>query len=276
MSNSYLNKLQRKVAATVRTIEDRGLSSLARVVFAELLLGFHNTMDGRCDPSASTIGERIGRSEKSVRNAIVELEATGAVRTRQRRRHAPEYIFPHLEAPQDRKISSDLEAQDRQFFVPRPEEMQPQDRKVSSDKPVKRTNKENLERGIRLPDDWQPSPIDFDFAIKFGLSQRQAIAEAEKFRDYWQTKVGKEGIKANWAAAWRNWIRNTEKYGASKDRPQRAAEWSAIDWNDHVSRYRANGTWLSVLGPAPDRSGCKAPLEVLRRQGFILPEVASA
>ena len=31
--------------------------------------------------------------------------------------------------------------------------------------------------------------------------------EAERFRDYWTGKAGKDGRKADWPATWRNWIR---------------------------------------------------------------------
>jgi hypothetical protein len=31
--------------------------------------------------------------------------------------------------------------------------------------------------------------------------------EAEKFRDFWLGKPGKDGTKADWFATWRNWAR---------------------------------------------------------------------
>lgn len=29
----------------------------------------------------------------------------------------------------------------------------------------------------------------------------------ETFRDYWRAKAGKEGVKLDWEATWRNWVR---------------------------------------------------------------------
>lgn len=32
--------------------------------------------------------------------------------------------------------------------------------------------------------------------------------EADKFRDYWVAKTGKDATKHDWLATWRNWCRN--------------------------------------------------------------------
>ncbi|MCD9029406.1 hypothetical protein LDO26_14520 [Luteimonas sp. BDR2-5] len=62
-------------------------------------------------------------------------------------------------------------------------------------------------RGSRLPQEWQPGDADFEWA----LNERPDLdirKEGERFRDYWIAKAGKDGIKADWPATWRNWIRN--------------------------------------------------------------------
>lgn len=47
----------------------------------------------------------------------------------------------------------------------------------------------------------------------------QAVAvEADKFRDYWTAKAGKDAAKLDWLATWRNWCRN-----AAARRPAAAA-----------------------------------------------------
>lgn len=69
--------------------------------------------------------------------------------------------------------------------------------------------------GSRLPDDWTP-PEDW---LAWARSEKpgiNALQEADKFRDFWHGKAGKDGRKANWQATWRNWIRNsrpTNGYG---------------------------------------------------------------
>jgi hypothetical protein len=201
MSNLYLDRLRRKVAVVARVNEIHGLSALARLVFGTLLLRFHNTADGRCDPSATTVGGRLGWTERSVRSGIKELEAIGEVRVRQRR-GSPEHTFAGLEKLyQDRKNSSGLMPQDRKISASRPEEIELQDRKVSSDKPKERTFKGNLEGGTtRIPNDWLPSPANFDFAVRFGLTKGQINDEGEKFRDYYLAAVGEKAVRADWSA----------------------------------------------------------------------------
>lgn len=44
-----------------------------------------------------------------------------------------------------------------------------------------------------------------------------AVANQEylNFRDYWIAKSGKDATKTDWLATWRNWLRNSCKYGSS-------------------------------------------------------------
>jgi helix-turn-helix protein len=60
-----------------RLIADVVLSPAAKVVAAVLLLQFHNTKTGQCNPSFATIGERSGRSRSSIIRDVAELEQTG-------------------------------------------------------------------------------------------------------------------------------------------------------------------------------------------------------
>ncbi|WP_406604098.1 YdaU family protein [Bartonella gliris] len=59
-------------------------------------------------------------------------------------------------------------------------------------------------KGQRLPDDWQ---ADIRAAISEGLSEEQAHWQEKKFRDYWHAKSGKDALKVDWQATWRNWFR---------------------------------------------------------------------
>lgn len=59
-------------------------------------------------------------------------------------------------------------------------------------------------KAFRLPDDWQP---DHSFGEKEGFTASEIEREADKFRDYWRQQPGQKGVKLDWTAAWRNWIR---------------------------------------------------------------------
>lgn len=74
-------------------------------------------------------------------------------------------------------------------------------------------------RATRLPDNWGPSTNEWEYARAKGLSIDRIATEAEKFRNYWTAKSGKDATKINWGATWQNWILNTvERNGVSGGR----------------------------------------------------------
>jgi hypothetical protein len=89
-----------KVQLTVRILRTATYSSLAKVVFADLLLGYHNTDNGLCCPRARTIASGQGRRAKEtrqIRDAIKELIRGGDLERKRRRAGPPVYSFPGLE-----------------------------------------------------------------------------------------------------------------------------------------------------------------------------------
>ena len=59
-------------------------------------------------------------------------------------------------------------------------------------------------KGTRLLDIWKPPP---DACPELGLSTELIAAETLKFRDYWKAQPGQRGVKLDWDATWRNWLR---------------------------------------------------------------------
>lgn len=58
--------------------------------------------------------------------------------------------------------------------------------------------------GMRLPDDWTPGHVGWDFAVSLNLNPKAVL---NRFRDHWKSQPGKAGRKADWLATWRNWCR---------------------------------------------------------------------
>lgn len=50
------------------------------------------------------------------------------------------------------------------------------------------------------------------------------IAVADRFRDYWVAKPGKDGRKADWFATWRNWVRNERPQPQARASPPRVPQ----------------------------------------------------
>lgn len=61
-------------------------------------------------------------------------------------------------------------------------------------------------RGSRLPADWKPNAelAEWSKAERPDLNLRKVL---EEFRDYWSSVAGSKGVKLNWDATWRNWVR---------------------------------------------------------------------
>ena len=61
-------------------------------------------------------------------------------------------------------------------------------------------------RGTRLPADWVPNEDQIQFC-KTNRTDLSPQATADSFRDYWVSQPGAKGVKLDWDATWRNWVR---------------------------------------------------------------------
>jgi hypothetical protein len=63
-------------------------------------------------------------------------------------------------------------------------------------------------RGSRLSGDWSPSPTEIAYATQeYGFTEREAGRMADNFRDFWIAVPGQKGVKLDWSATWRRWVR---------------------------------------------------------------------
>lgn len=70
-------------------------------------------------------------------------------------------------------------------------------------------------KGCRLPQDWT-LPEDWKaeaerIAVEDGFSVN-AVQESRKFRDYWVAVPGQKGVKLDWLATWRGWVRRSGEF----------------------------------------------------------------
>jgi uncharacterized protein YdaU (DUF1376 family) len=75
---------------------------------------------------------------------------------------------------------------------------------TTNHKPIERTH-----RGSRLPTELE-IPNDY---ITFCQQERQDLDPHkvwEQFKDYWSAQPGQKGVKTDWAATWRNWVRRQD------------------------------------------------------------------
>ena len=67
-------------------------------------------------------------------------------------------------------------------------------------------------RGTRLPGDWRPDGEGMRYAAGRGFGPERIGELIEAFRDYWAARPGAGGVRCDWAAVWRTWVRNEIKF----------------------------------------------------------------
>lgn len=78
----------------------------------------------------------------------------------------------------------------------------------TSEQVTKKNNSKKTARGSRLPPDWRLPPEYAEDARQIDSRLVPAIPQiAAKFRDYWVAVPGAKGVKLDWRATWRNWVR---------------------------------------------------------------------
>jgi len=91
-------------------------------------------------------------------------------------------------------------------------------------------------RATRLPADWVLPKAWGQWAIDRGYSEATIRLEAEKFRNHWVAKSGKDATKLDWEATWRNWILNSSKQTSSRGPPVPKPKSEFMQHQDDVQR----------------------------------------
>lgn len=120
-------------------------------------------------------------------------------------------------------------------------------------------------KSARLPDDWALPMAWGQWAqAEFPHWTPDAVRlEGQKFADHWRTKSGKDGRKADWQAAWRNWCRSDIAQRAhppgraaqARDSPQSFAE------RDRQARAAEMAKWAPGIAARHDSTPVITPLE---------------
>lgn len=74
--------------------------------------------------------------------------------------------------------------------------------------------------GTRLSPDWTPCEAAIAFAAENGLTDDAIRHTADRFRDYWIAQPGQKGVKRDWLATWRNWVRRDTAGGGAGQPPR--------------------------------------------------------
>jgi hypothetical protein len=218
----------------IKAASDRNLGATElRVLIA---ICAHVDASGRAWPSLSTIGDVAGLDPRRVPGAVKVIEQLGYMRRERRQHEDGGYTSTVYQIKYDGEVATpDVGDRTPPDATPRtPSHVTPStapDATVatlgmqggripgcaltahSSEQPNKQP-KALSQRGSRLPTDF----VLTDQRRAYALNKRPELDPEsifENFKDYWLEQPGQRGVKADWDAAWRRWVRTERSNGKS-------------------------------------------------------------
>ena len=130
-------------------------------------------------------------------------------------------------------------------------------------------------KGTRLDPGWQPGPEYIDYAISRGFTAHEARGIGEDFRDYWAARAGSGGVKLDWLATWRTWVR---READRQDRQPRAepVQYGGEQLNPSADDWRRASGQVKTMLEALSNAGCPDDaLTEVYREGIGLTHINS-
>jgi hypothetical protein len=171
----------------VRSIKDH-LAWLEKAGF----ITRHTQNLGQGNGSRTSYQIHLDRLERTAPDAGEEIAGANIARAKKRE---PRCDIPHLTNRQEPSIDTIAKA----IVAPQPPD--PPESKSTG-------RVRGAARGNRIAPNWAPTITDYAFASSEGMTREDINREADKFRDYWIAKSGREACKLDWSATWRNWVRS--------------------------------------------------------------------
>jgi hypothetical protein len=129
---------------------------------------------------------------------------------------------------------------------------------------VSRVEREQQKQAKRLPEDWQPSVADINYAKEHGADAAGVLRESAKFKNHWLNKSGKDAKKLEWWRAWQNWVLGVRDWGSSRGPPVRQQQQS---FQEIAAEIRSQNN----VGPVQDRPSSDATGTVLEGELLAPP-----
>ena len=191
------------------------------------------TINGR-PLDATDLARLTGEAESSVRTLLSELDRGGVFsRDSKDRIYSRRMLRDHKKAKtarQNGKLGGNPSIGKQRGFSPSDNPVvkgvdKPQSPEAISQSPER--EKKRAKKATRIPVNATVSEEWKQRAREQGLSFDQAELEAKKFVDHWLGISGAKGVKCDWQATWRNWIRRSLEYsqkGGQKTKQERIAD----------------------------------------------------
>ena len=137
------------------------------------------------------------------------------------------------------------------------------------ERPSNAIDTEQIQTHIQKKDNKRGSRLTKDFLftgewLAFCKQERpdlQPVQTFEKFKDYWIAQPGQKGVKLDWFATWRNWVRNTN---APKMNPADIVRITVAPSNEPDPALEKIKADEKKAAPMPDH--IRQTMEALRRK----------
>jgi Helix-turn-helix domain len=199
---------------SIRWIEGAMTRSKSQGTARLILVVLANNADdetGTCYPGIRYIAQRAGVGLRTAQRAIRELEELGELTTKVQASHLGTNIYQLTFSLVDPLSSAPppSSAPPCQIDTPPPVKLTP---KPSVNKPSVNKNAEK-QQDAEIPDDWEPSGSDVEYAEKHGMTPSTIRFESDAFAHYHRAKGN---TSKSWSLRWMYWVRNWVEHGAKQ------------------------------------------------------------
>ena len=191
--------------------------------FVLVALSDQSNDNGVCWPSIPQIAKRCGLDVRSVSRSLAKLEQMGLIERDVLQGRGTTYRLVFINQSAETPLTNCHATPDKLSSKPSVTISNHQEQgklRVSQEPP----QQEKQQRGSRLPADWNPSDVDKQFC-KTERPDLDPTKTADRFRDYWIAQPGAKGVKLDWTATWRNWVRNETR---SASQPAKKNQFAGI------------------------------------------------
>lgn len=133
-----------------------------------------------------------------------------------------ELLDYHAKADKNKRIALDRETKRREKSTnraPSVNEAPPNQEPITNNQePITKNQNTGKQRGTRLPADCLLPPEWADFC-EHERPELVARKVFDEFKDYWIAQPGQKGVKTDWDATWRNWVRRQNAPKTNSARP---------------------------------------------------------
>ena len=110
--------------------------------------------------------------------------------------------------------------------------------------------KTRKKRRTRIKEGWSPTPVDYAYASKKGLSPQEINHEADQFCNH---HTSKGTLSACWSASWRTWVGNRVKWNAERESKRQGRRYGQPVENKLSTIDEVFGTMEGDAARNPDR-----------------------